>query len=71
MSSDSAMTILPQSARKLAAPCMPRHTSVRGTPGANCRKITGRMLLSGSCSTTRRIALIDSWSRRCDRNIGS
>ena len=50
----TAITIFPQSARQAAAPCMPRHTSVRGAPLANCTKMTGRKLLSGSCITTRR-----------------
>ena len=49
MSSLTAMTILPQLDCSVAAPCRPRHTSVRGVLAANCRKITGRRLVSRSC----------------------
>ena len=71
MSSLTAMQILPQSARSEAAPCRPRQTSVRAVPRANCRKITLRKLVNGSCISTRLMPRMPSWSRRCVRNIGS
>ena len=49
MSSLTAMTILPQFDCSVDAPCSPRQTSVRGVSAANCRKITGRRLVSRSC----------------------
>ena len=71
MSSLTAMQILPQSARSEAAPCRPRQTSVRAVPRANCRKMTLRKFVNGSCIATRLMPRMPSWSRRCDRNIGS
>ena len=44
---------------------------MRNVLRANCTKITGRRLLSGSCITTRRTLLIPRLSRRCVRNSGS
>src|ERR1035441_10382744 len=71
MSSLTAMQILPQSARSEAAPCNPRHTSVGAVPRAYCRKITLRKFVNGSCIATRLMPRMPSWSRRCERNIGS
>ena len=65
------MHILPQSARSAEAPRKARQISVRAVPWANCRKITLRRLVSGSCITTRLTPRMPSWSRRCVRNIGS
>ena len=44
---------------------------VRGVPGVICRKITRRMLVSGSWRNTRLIPFTPRWSRICARNIGS
>ena len=66
MSSLTAMTYLPISACKLAAPCSARQISVRAMPGANCTNTILRKFESGSCMTTRRTPLIASVSRKCD-----
>ena len=71
MSSLTATTTLPQLEMRFEAPESPRHTSVRGVPAANWRKITGRRLVSRSCITTARMPLIESVLRRWLRNSGS
>jgi hypothetical protein len=51
-STPSVTAILPRSALKTVALLSPCQTSLCGVPGANCRKITNRTLLSDSYSIT-------------------